>query len=314
MLKDREVGSVKRIFSIERAWLSLLAIVLLIVFSLGVSADIDAVQKKGDGKQLFPAETTRYDFCGARPWQRNGFCGNGQTGKGYTVCATYLKHLNQSLPKLSVCDIPVPPKFKKPDWEEMDVTSNLQLAYEAEIMRFSWLPWYKKPGFEAWKKEMLEEIAARKILPRMRKARIRPTSKGEVTILGYTRDSAGCDKGMRGIFPEEGDMNNLWTGSGDVYFILTAQGSLLNIHSWFGGEMSGTAYELLLHAGKPYFVIAPGPGDAFYSSTTHPRGRAIIALDNFLTMSNGSPDYLYTKQLCHFTTDINLIHIQGDKP
>jgi hypothetical protein len=291
---------------------------LLIALSIAVSfvmpVNTDAAQEKIVRKQSFQTERTRYDFCGAHSWQRRGgFCGDGQTGKGYTVCEDYLKELNQSLPKLTVCDIPVPSNFKRPDWEEMDIKVNLQLAYEAELLIFSDFTWYKRPDFETWKKQMLEDIAAGKIVPRMRKALLTPTSKGKITILGYTRDSAGCDKGMKGVLPKKDSMNHWWTNSGYVHFVQTTWGGLSKIHGVFG-TVSQRQHELLVYEGEPYFVDAPGAGAAFDTSTINPRSRSIIALDNFLTRSNASPDYLYTKQFCQFMTGINLIHLEGNKP
>lgn len=285
-----ELVSMRRIFSIEREYPNLIAIVLLIAVSLVVSADVGAAQKKGDAKQSLQTVTPRYDFCGTQSWQRRTMvCRRGQNGKGYTVCENYLKYLNQSLPKLTNCEIPVPPKFKKPDWEELDIKSNLQLAYEAETMSQ-----YKKPDFETWKTKMLEKIASGKIVPSMRKARITPTSRGEVTILGYTRDSTGCEKAERGIPDDESQMNNEWRDptSGYIHYILTAQGGLLRIPGNFGG-VSGLHHELLLYAGKPYFVSTFGiPGNL------PPRG--IFAVDQY--PYEKSPEELWTDQLCQFET------------
>lgn len=269
------------------------AAIILTTFSFTTSIKADTSQEKRTIKRSAQVGTDQYDFCGTREWQRRTMvCRRGQNGKGYTVCENYLKHLNQSLPKLASCDIPVPPKFKKPDWEDLDVKSNLQLAYEAETGIFQGSALYKEPDFEAWKKLILEEIAAGKIVPRMRKARITPTSKGEVTILGYTRDSTGCEKVDRGITSEENQIRNGWLyfPSGYVHYILTEQGSLLGIPGSYGG-MSATQHELLLFAGKPYFI-----------STFAGRGelppREIYAVDQYASAYDADPEKLYTKMLC----------------
>lgn len=268
------------------------AVIILATFSFTASIKADTSQEKRTIKRASQVGTNQYDFCGTREWQRRTMvCRRGQNGKGYTVCENYLKYLNQSLPNLAACDIPVPPKFKKPDWEELDVKSNLQLAYEAETVRYQDGDQYQKPDFEAWKEQILEEIAAGKIVPRMRKARITPTSKGEVTILGYTRDSTGCEKADRGITYEKNQMNNFWysSPSGYIHHILTEHGGLLRIPGNYGG-VSGVQHELLLYAGKPYFVHRSGGFPP----------REIYAFDQTASVYDPDPEKLRTDLLCQF--------------
>jgi uncharacterized protein YecT (DUF1311 family) len=59
-------------------------------------------------------------------------CGRFQSGKGYTVCEAYLSYLN-SLSKITRCEVPVPPGFSRPDWEEIDVMQHLDWAYQMEM-------------------------------------------------------------------------------------------------------------------------------------------------------------------------------------
>jgi hypothetical protein len=272
---------------------TLFPIILLLV---GFSCVASAQDKKTD-KKISEKESVRYDFCGSRSWQK-GRCGDRQIGKGYTVCETYLKYLNQSLPKLNVCDIPIPPNFKSPDWEIMDIKSNLRLAYNAEALKFAWLAtegsWYKQPDFESWKKELLQEVAEGKIIPIMKKARITPTTKGAVTILAYARDSTGCDKKMRGVFPDDKSILNYWMDSGYTYSILTKGGNLLEVNGALSSVTDFT-HELFMYAGKPYFARASSDG-------VYPRGRSVEGIWERLTLHNPDPDYLYTKQFCQFKT------------
>ena len=173
----------------------------------------------------------------------------------------------------------------------MDVKSNLQLAYEAEGARFLGDSLIQKPNFEIWKREILEEIAAGKIIPRMRKARITPTSKGEVAILGYTRDSTGCEKANRSVFDSNDQMDYEWTRftSGYVHYILTVRGGLLRIPGSPGG-VSSVPHELLLYAGKPYFVRGGGkfPPNEIY------------AFDQYVSVYDTDPEKLDTDLLCQF--------------
>ncbi|MEW6120353.1 MAG: hypothetical protein AB1593_09720 [Pseudomonadota bacterium] len=270
------------------------AVIVLATFSFFASVKADASQEKHTIKRDSQVKTNQYDFCGTQEWQRRTMvCRRGQNGKGYTVCEKYLKYLNQSLPKLAACGIPIPPKFKKPDWEELDVKSNLQLAYEANGADFIDSSLVQKPDFETWKKEILEEIAAGKIVPRMRKARITPTSKGEVTILGYTRDSEGCEKANRSVSDNDDQMKYelVANTSGYVYYILTEQGSLLSIEGNYGGVSTGL-YELLLYAGKPYFVRGGGRLPP----------REIYAVDQSASIYDPDPENLRADLLCQFET------------
>lgn len=284
---------------------------LMMTIGLFFSAVVKAETEADESAMEQSAETrpVPYDFCGAQPWQKAGFCGRGQTGVGYTVCEAYLKHLNQSLPGLSVCEVPVPPKFKVPDWEEMDIHANLHLAYEAEVIRLSRYPWYEEIDFEVWKTQLLEEMETGQITPRIKKTRIAPTDKGDVTILAYSRDSERCQKGLAGLIPRGKSPNNRWSGNGYIHFILTEQDGLLEFQGQLP-SLSTSLREMLLYSGKPYFMDAPGYGSADRTPEIYPKRTSVVAISNWLTKSNPSPDYLYTRELCQFMTIYNRI---GDK-
>ena len=69
-----------------------------------------------------------YGYCGNLTLARN--CGD-QSGVGSDVCEDYLDYLN-TLKARPVCETPVPPQFKHPDWQELDVRTHMELAYQAE--------------------------------------------------------------------------------------------------------------------------------------------------------------------------------------
>lgn len=187
-----------------------------------------------------------------------GSCDTGKfakTGKGYAVCETYLKYLN-TLKGTPKCEAPVPPGFKHPDWEELDVLKNLRIAYQAEaIYSAGWgVGWYKQPDFEVWRQQFLDEMQVGKIAPQMRKTRVQPFGEKTITLLAYTRDRAGCEN-------EAYRQNSHWASNGYAHFLLLddPETPLRKI----ANRVSGTQSELLLYAGKPYFVLR-----SFYDTDT----------------------------------------------
>ncbi|MGV8933454.1 MAG: lysozyme inhibitor LprI family protein [Gallionellaceae bacterium] len=202
----------------------------------------------------------RYTYCDRNKPEL--YC-DGQTGKGYTVCDAYLKHL-QSLTRPPTCEAPIPPSFKQPDWEEMDVTQHLDLAYQAEGLFLKKFGGYKHPDFDTWRQSFLQEIKEGKIDPRMRKTKVTPNDKGEATILAYTRDRASCHKFYEWETRRKIQKEPLppypisyWVGQGDVHFILTDdEPHALQV---IIGMASRTQMDLLLYAGRPYLVYILEP-------------------------------------------------------
>lgn len=168
-----------------------------------------------------------------------------KTGKGYAVCENYLKHLN-AVPEISKCEAPVPPGFKRPELQDLDITSHLQLAYQAEALKFVGRGGYKHPDFETWKQQFMSELQVGKIAPQLRKTTVQPFGEKAITLLAYTRDREGCKAVTMG-------QESWWGDTGHVYFLLTddPKDPLRTIASRISRDQS----ELLLYAGKPYFVL-----------------------------------------------------------
>lgn len=201
-----------------------------------------------------------------------GSCDTGQsakTGKGYAVCETYLKYLN-TLTDMPKCEAPIPPGFKRPEWEEMNVRNNIRLAYQAEAIYFAgWgVGKYIQPDFEIWQQQFLDEIRVGKIAPQMRKVRVQPFGAKAIILLAYTRDQAGCTS-------EAYRQNSRWAGNGYAHFLLTgdAEAPLRPI----ADRVSRAQSELLLYTGKPYFVLR----------TSYDTDIEIIAFDFKMTEASG---------------------------
>ena len=242
------------------------------------------VDKAKSAEQAFPQmpSKVRYAFCDK---SKLGLECEGQTGKGYSVCEAYLKHL-QTLTNPATCEAPIPPGFKQPDWEEMDVTQHLDLAYQAEEFFLKRFGGYKHPRFNTWRQTFLQEIQDGKISPRMRKTRVAPNDKGNATILAYTRDRDACHKSYEWEKRVKAQIDKLpanlpawrkselvpgypyphWTRQGDVHFTLSDDTpSKLQV---IVGHASSTQMELLLYAGRAYLVQVSDPLAPIY----RPRG------------------------------------------
>jgi uncharacterized protein YecT (DUF1311 family) len=112
-------------------------------------------------------------------------------GKGWTVCESYARYLN-SLPEstpLPLCHIPRYPDFpdlKEPDWEVLDMSSNLELVYKLEKLTSP--SYHDRPvdTFDHWKTVYEQQIKDGVASPRLRRTHLTLLDKGPVeTILAY---------------------------------------------------------------------------------------------------------------------------------
>lgn len=258
--------------------------------NLGALVAGSSPQVKGEAASLqesLPEKKPLYGHCVDLQPPEN--CGRFQSGKGYTVCEIYLKHLN-SLSKVPKCEVPVPPGFERPDWEEVDVMQHLEWAYQAEMIRFRRSSWYTHPDFEKWQKEFLAEKEAGKIVPAMRKVRVKPLGEGkEITILAYTRHREGCQESARKL----SDKATHWSDVGYAHFLLP---EALGTSSVERLERNGPATdqtEMLVYAGRPYFVRIFGP--PIYDTP----GIMIYAITPWHMPIAHEPEYLF-KDFCIF--------------
>ena len=191
-----------------------------------------------------------------------GFCedvlGHGScafiTGKGYTVCEKYLKYLN-SLPETPKCEVPIPPGFTEPVWEEVDYMQHLDWAHKILRGLLTYVPTGLKPiPFEEWKPLFLKYVAEGLLSPRMRKTKVNPLGGKTVTLIAFTADRLGCRRPY-----DDKNQNYLeWTGLGYCYHLLTDDPvePLRDFDSGLYSASHDRESVLLLYAGKPYFVRA----------------------------------------------------------
>ncbi|MDI1279665.1 lysozyme inhibitor LprI family protein [Methylobacter sp.] len=257
------------------------------------SADFDKVKKIAPHIQANKTKSAGQAFPRMPPKLHYAFCDKnkpglyclGQTGKGYSICEAYFKYI-QVLAIPPTCEAPIPPGFKQPNWEELDIMQHLDLAYQAEGFFLKKWGNYKHPDFDTWRQTFLQAIQDGKISPRMRKTRVTPYDKGEATILAYTRDRDACHKAYEWEKRRKVQLDKLpadtpawrraelvpgypypgWNNQGDVHFTLTDDTpSKLQV---IVGDVSSFQMELLLYAGRAYLVRVSDPFAPIY----RPRG------------------------------------------
>jgi hypothetical protein len=206
-----------------------------------------AVNVQAASQDVTPNKKPLYGHCVDIDDPRN--CGR-QSGKGYTVCETYLKYLN-TLDKMPTCEVVVPPDFQRPNWEELDVMQHLDWAYQAEVIALGQYDWFKFANRDAatWREKFLAEMQAGTIVPAMRTTRVTPIADGEeITLLAYTRNKGGC------IDVVQQKLGSYWSGVGYAHFrIMDSPGSPLAIIEGAVGSMRHQT-ELLFYQGKAYFI------------------------------------------------------------
>lgn len=226
-----------------------------------------------------------YGFCADIRGSRA--CGP-KSGKGYTVCEKYLECLN-SLPDTPKCEIPVPPGFTEPVWEEVDYMQHLDWAYQIARGKFVGTD---PMSFEEWKPLFLNHIADGWLSPQMKKTRVTPLGDKTVTLLAFTEDANGC---KRPYEPEKRPKYALWKGFGYLYCILVDDPAtpLRMIEGGIYSVSELCQSVLLLYDGKPYFI-----------SLFEPYHNASVFIRTFFpsrAFSKPEQNIYFTSQLCAFS-------------
>lgn len=209
------------------------------VVAAPLPSEEDAPTKDSDTPS--PAKKQLYGFCDDIKGARD--CGL-QSGKGYTVCEAYLKYLN-SLPDTPKCEVPVPPGFTLPEWEELDFLEHLDWAYQ--IAREKFVGTYKM-SFEDWKPLFLKDVAEGRISPQMRKTTIQPIGGKPVGLLAFTEDRFGCTRPYDKSYKHYA----VWDGVGYLYQVLTGDPDIPL--RTIGSVSKTTETVLLIYGGNCYFV------------------------------------------------------------
>ncbi|MDD2893426.1 MAG: hypothetical protein PHF20_05810 [Halothiobacillaceae bacterium] len=179
-------------------------------------------------------------------------------GKGWTVCESYARYLNaqpESTP-LPLCHIPRYPDFpnlKEPDWEVLDIRSNLALVYELEKLTSP--SYHDRPvdTFNHWKVVFEQQIKEGIASPRLRRSQLKLLSDGPVeTILAYEPDKDKCDRDMR----RQGYADY---GSQTKLFLWDEREHHIDKSRFYIGH----AFELLLFQGRP-LLFFPYWGGGMY--------------------------------------------------
>jgi uncharacterized protein YecT (DUF1311 family) len=167
-------------------------------------------------------------------------------GKGFSICESYADFLN-SLPEnepLPLCHLKRSPDFpslKDPDWEEMDISSNLQLVYMLEKKLSPSMHNRPVDTFDHWKDIYEQQIKSGDASPRLRRTHLALLPDAPVeTILAYEPDSEWCNRDMR-------RQGFAYVGVHTKLFLWNEQEQRIENSRFY----IGSASELLLFQGKP---------------------------------------------------------------
>lgn len=190
--------------------------------------------------------TRQFEFC------RRYADGCGSSGRGYSVCEAYLKHLN-AMPFESPgngCRPWLDPDrhdFKLPNWEVLDVRKHLDWIYEMEQR-----VWYgthpPTPGFEAWKHEWLGKLDQQMLHPRLKRSRlVLDATVGEEELVAYDRgDWQGCRDGRLTV----NDGNGIYVSGYSLFISRDGGRRFLQVVS--GADASRG--DVVLFGGKPFWL------------------------------------------------------------
>lgn len=120
-------------------------------------------------------------------------------GKGWSVCESYVKFLN-TLPEEAypVCHLKLSsdfPDLKEPDWEMLDIPSNLKLIYDIEKILSPSEHDRPVDSFDHWKAVYEQQIRNGEASPRLRRTYLALLDNAPVeTILAYEPDRDVCER------------------------------------------------------------------------------------------------------------------------
>lgn len=249
------------------------------VLVLMIAALLPVVGMAADAKPIH-----RFDFCDD-PSRR---C---MSGRGYTVCEAYLKHLN-AMPRdgsANACTAWIDPKrsdFTRPDWKDLDVMAHLDWIY---LMKRGWYNSHPpRPSFDEWKALFTGRIARGEITPRLKLATI-PMGKAAKLeqIVAFDEGDARLT-GCKGEMPTEKSQ-----GGGFLMWQLTGDATK-PINEIVGLDLR---QELLQYKGKPYFIWQTNSSSQWFIG--------LSKIDDRLPLSSSQGavfDYEYAGHpICDFT-------------
>jgi len=180
----------------------------------------------------------RFKFC-----ESNQSITCKQTGHGNTICEAYLKHLNsisEDWPH-AACKVWVNPTrgdIHLPQWQSLDIESNLALVYQ--LVSFERVG---SPTFAKWQADYVSKLKSGKIYPSLKQLEV-ALKKGEPakTLVRYEEGNSeitGCDKND---FP-------IGDGSGTNSKIF-----ILDEHKHLVEPLSYHNIEMLLYQNEPFFI------------------------------------------------------------
>lgn len=220
-------------------------------------------------------------------------------GKGWSVCEGYTRFLNaqpESEP-LPLCHPKLSPAFpdlKEPDWEEIDISSHLELTYALEKLTSPGRHDRPVDSFEHWKPVFEQQVKSGETIPRLRRVRLALIDGGPVeTILAYEPDRNACDK----LVKKNG---YAFEGQHPSLFIWSEREQKVDVYKSHGAFWLPN--KLLLFQDKPLlFQTAWGSSQDIPSTRTSVAGRILIY--HFLPYDEAAQPY-WNQERCQIRFDL----------
>lgn len=170
-------------------------------------------------------------------------------GEGYAVCESYARFLN-SLPDEEAFPICYPklspsfPDLKEPDWEELDISAHLELAYSIEKILSPSDHDRPVDTFNHWKTVYEQQIRDGEASPRLRRTHLVLLDNAPVeTILAYEPDRNSCEKWIKKMRYVDANRTSLFLWDEHEQKVQAYISSI---------AFAGLPRELLLFQGKPF--------------------------------------------------------------
>lgn len=126
-----------------------------------------------------------------------------EAGHGYSVCEAFVRNLSafplaeEEVPR--ACKIKIHPKFtafSRPEWEELDIKSNLKIVHASELLLKDWLVPRRYPpsAFEEWVSKYERQVETGEFQPRLRRTRLALNQRGEEILIWYEPETRDCER------------------------------------------------------------------------------------------------------------------------
>jgi hypothetical protein len=139
--------------------------------------------------------------------------------------------------------------MREPDWHEMDISQNLDIVHQIEVLLgVGHIEPNPDKDFERWKRQREARMKSNEERPRLRRVRLAVAANGAVeTVVSYNYDIQMCAKQLQ--VARTGKPYSHQLGEPNFFILDEAKRKVMGSSYW----MTTIQGELLLFLGKPYY-------------------------------------------------------------